>query len=70
MTSISFALLSRRWPTSWPKHSLTAANTYLEASQLERRSDPARLHEGISKAIGQTKQAADVVAKLRSIASP
>jgi C4-dicarboxylate-specific signal transduction histidine kinase len=50
---------------------LTAANTYLEASrQLESRSDPARLNEAISKAIEQTQRAAEVVAKLRSIARP
>jgi C4-dicarboxylate-specific signal transduction histidine kinase len=50
---------------------LTAATAYLEASQqLESRGDPSRLHEAISKAIEQTKRAAEVVAKLRSIASP
>ena len=53
---------------------LTAANGYLEASQrLESRSDPVspgRLHEAISKAIEQVKRAGEVVAKLRSIASP
>jgi signal transduction histidine kinase len=53
---------------------LTAADGYLEASQrLERRSDAAssgRLHEAISKAIEQTKRAGEIVAKLRSIASP
>ena len=49
---------------------LTAANAYLEAcQQLEGRSDPARLHEAISKAIEQTKRAGDLVAELRSIAS-
>jgi C4-dicarboxylate-specific signal transduction histidine kinase len=50
---------------------LTAATAYLEAGQqLENRSDPARLHDAVSKAIEQTKRAGEVVAKLRSIASP
>jgi len=50
---------------------LTAANGYLEAGQrLESRSDPARLHEAIDKAIEQTKRAGEAVAKLRSIVSP
>ncbi len=53
---------------------LTAANGYLQASQgLADRSDPAslgRLREAIGKAIEQSKRAGEIVAKLRSVASP
>jgi hypothetical protein len=53
---------------------LTAAGAYLRASEhLESSRDPAspaRLHEAISKAIEQTKRAGEIVAKLRSIATP
>jgi hypothetical protein len=37
---------------------------------ISAQQSVSRLHEAISKAIEQTKRAAEVVAKLRSIASP